>query len=118
MLDGIKLQGLWKEPRVETNNIADILAERGSRYGEFKRHAEITMALKDTIERYGQHLDDEKTEALHMIAHKIGRILNGDPSYVDSWVDIAGYAKLVADRLTKDQAKIVARPLVDVDSHL
>jgi len=26
-------------------------------------------------------------------------ILNGDPNYVDSWVDIAGYAKLVADRL-------------------
>ncbi len=23
----------------------------------------------------------------------------GDPNYADSWVDIAGYAKLVADRL-------------------
>jgi hypothetical protein len=34
-----------------------------------------------------------------MIAHKIGRILNGDPDYIDSWDDIAGYAKLVADRL-------------------
>ena len=99
-------------------NIADTLAERGSRYGEFKRHAEITMALKYTIDRYGDQLDDEKTEALHMIAHKIGRILNGDPNYVDSWVDIAGYAKLVADRLTKDQTKITAHAVVDVDSHL
>jgi len=34
-----------------------------------------------------------------MIAHKIGRIINGDPDYDDSWVDIAGYAKLVSDRL-------------------
>lgn len=34
-----------------------------------------------------------------MIQHKIARILNGDPDYVDNWVDIAGYAKLVADRL-------------------
>jgi len=33
-------------------------------------------------------------EALEMIAHKIGRILNGDPNYADSWHDIAGYAKL------------------------
>lgn len=33
-----------------------------------------------------------------MIAHKIGRILNGDPNYRDSWDDIAGYAKLAADR--------------------
>lgn len=34
-----------------------------------------------------------------MIAHKLGRIINGDPNYSDSWHDIAGYAKLVADRL-------------------
>ena len=26
-------------------------------------------------------------------------IINGDPNYIDSWVDIAGYATLVADRL-------------------
>jgi hypothetical protein len=34
-----------------------------------------------------------------MIAHKIARIINGDETYSDSWADIAGYAKLVADRL-------------------
>lgn len=38
-------------------------------------------------------------EALDMIAHKIGRILNGDHDYADSWDDIAGYARLVADRV-------------------
>ena len=44
-------------------------------------------------------MDDDQVEALEMIAHKIGRIINGDHSYSDSWHDIAGYAKLVADRL-------------------
>jgi len=34
-----------------------------------------------------------------MVVHKIARILNGDPNYDDSWVDISGYTKLVADRL-------------------
>ena len=34
-----------------------------------------------------------------MIAHKLGRIVNGDPYYADSYIDIAGYAKLVGDRL-------------------
>jgi len=48
-------------------------------------------------------LDADQQEALEMIAHKIARILNGDPNYVDSWVDIAGYAKLVADRLAKGE---------------
>lgn len=82
-------------------NIADILIERGSRYGEFKRHAEITIALKQIIDLYGDHLADDQREALDMIMHKVGRILNGDPNYADSWIDIAGYAKLVADRLMK-----------------
>jgi hypothetical protein len=36
-----------------------------------------------------------------MIFHKIARILNGNPDYVDNWIDIAGYAKLVADDLEK-----------------
>jgi hypothetical protein len=34
-----------------------------------------------------------------MIVHKISRIVNGNPDKVDHWVDIAGYATLVADRL-------------------
>lgn len=49
-----------------------------------------------------KELSSDKQEALEMIAHKIGRILNGDPNYKDSWTDIAGYAQLVADTL-KDE---------------
>lgn len=44
-------------------------------------------------------MDPDMREALEMIAHKIGRILAGDPAYDDSWVDIAGYATRVAERL-------------------
>jgi hypothetical protein len=44
-----------------------------------------------------QHLSDAKKEVLEMIAVKIGRILNGDPNYKDSWHDIIGYVKLVDD---------------------
>jgi len=43
----------------------------------------------------------DQKEAVEMIAHKLGRIVNGDPHYDDSWVDIAGYAKLVSDRLQR-----------------
>lgn len=83
------------------------LAERGSRYGEFPTHAQITQTLKDVMR--GDYpgasvtnwlvMSPDMREALEMIAHKIGRILNGDPNYHDSWHDIVGYAKLVADRL-------------------
>jgi hypothetical protein len=86
-----------------TTDINQTLDERGSRYGSFLGHAHITMDLKRTIRQHliarDKKLDDDQQEALEMIAHKIGRIINGDPNYADSWVDIAGYAKLVADRL-------------------
>ena len=81
------------------NELDSILAERGKRYGAFCDHARITMDLKRVIDQNESGLADDQIEALHMICHKIGRILAGDPNYDDSWVDIAGYAKLVADRL-------------------
>lgn len=79
------------------------LDERGSRYGLFIEHASITQSLKTMVKGHlhyrKKELDADQLEALDMILHKIGRIVNGDPNYADSWVDIAGYAKLVADRL-------------------
>lgn len=78
-----------------------VLNERGSRYGSFLKHAIITQRIKAVMTDTPNWiaLNDDMVEALEMIAHKIGRILNGDPAYADSWVDIAGYAQLVADRL-------------------
>ena len=88
---------------VQNLNIDTVLAERGSRYGKFLNHAAITQTYKHQtsafLEARGKVLTPDQQEALDMIFHKIGRIVNGDPDYADSWVDIAGYAKLVADRL-------------------
>jgi hypothetical protein len=84
-----------------SSNIQDTLIQRGSRYGNFVGHAEITQNLKfvmQTTQNWNLLKEDQK-EALEMVAHKIGRILNGDPDYDDSWVDIAGYVTLVANRL-------------------
>lgn len=88
--------------------IDDTLAERGNRYGDFTGHGFITQLLKKDMRAFcpagdsqilaWDKLDPHQQEALDMIAHKIGRILNGDPDYADSWHDIAGYAKLCEDR--------------------
>jgi len=87
-------------------DIDKMLAERGKRYGEFDRHAAITQDLKAVIRHHtldlDRKLDADMAEALAMICHKVGRIINGDPTYIDSWDDIAGYAKLVSDRLRRD----------------
>lgn len=91
-------------------DIDKTLAERGKRYGEFKSHAKISQNIKQAMfmecpEDKIASMDDDMLEALDMIAHKIARILNGDPDYIDNWVDIAGYAKLVADRLNSETTK-------------
>lgn len=92
--------------RGEAQSLAGIdgtLAERGSRYGAFDEHARITQAIKAAMADSPNWatLAADQREALEMIAHKAGRILNGDPNYHDSWHDIVGYAKLVADRLER-----------------
>ena len=85
----------------QPTDIEVTLTERGSRYGEFPTHARITQHLKDVMRnspKWAELADDQK-EALEMVAHKIGRVLNGDPNYIDSWHDIAGYVTLVERRL-------------------
>lgn len=88
----------------QMTDIAATLAERGNRYGSFDEHARITQNIKRAMQDSPNwaNLAPDQKEALEMTAHKIGRILNGDPDYDDSWIDIAGYTKLVADRLTPD----------------
>ncbi len=86
-----------------STDVTEVLTERGNRYGKFTGHANVTQDLKKVIRHHlkqrEKKLADDQMEALEMIAHKIGRVINGDPDYADSWVDIAGYAKLVSDRL-------------------
>jgi len=75
------------------------LAEHGKRYGTFANHARLSQRMKEVmaIGRTWAELADDQKEA-----HKIARILNGDPNYADSWHDIIGYVKLIEDRLNGD----------------
>lgn len=86
--------------------IEDILKERGSNYGEFNTHAGLTQSLKwETRKHKGWNkLTDSQKEAIEMVFHKFGRIINGNPSYLDSWTDCIGYLQLVIKEL-KEQIK-------------
>lgn len=88
--------------RTKQAGITATLAARGKTYGPFDGHAQITQDLKDVMRATEgwERLTASQKEALEMNAHKIGRILNGDPNYADSWHDIAGYATLVEMQLT------------------
>jgi hypothetical protein len=90
----------WKGNPPLHGSTQELLNKRAKTHGDYGDHARLTQALKSKMsdEPGWARLDDCQAEALHMIAHKIGRILAGNPSFKDHWDDIAGYAKLVADR--------------------
>lgn len=83
-------------------DVDSVLAERGKVHGDFDEPCRIAQGLKavirDGVNCKQDRLTDVQKEAIDMIAHKLARILSGDPNHVDHWVDIAGYAQLVAQR--------------------
>lgn len=93
-------------------DVNETLAERGSRYGDFATHAKITQGLKDVMiaSPKWKSLTASMKEALDMVMHKVGRILNGDPTYADSWHDIAGYSTLVEQELAEAPAPTYTPP--------
>jgi hypothetical protein len=107
---------LWQPPELlpmpeitmqpDETDVDTVLDERAKDYGKFIEGAEIMQMLKRLVHNYiesrGTPLAFDQREAIDMIIHKLGRIINGNPDKVDHWVDIAGYATLVADRLQGD----------------
>ena len=93
----------WRAEAEADTDVDAILNARGSNYGSFEGVAGFAQVMKglirDTQDGRGAYLPADQCEALDMIASKIARIVNGNADYVDSWIDIAGYATLVADRL-------------------
>ena len=78
-----------------------LLNERETTHGDFGRQTETVQGIKELMRSAPnwKKLSPAKRESLELIATKIGRILHGDYMFKDSWDDIAGYAKLVAERL-------------------
>jgi hypothetical protein len=87
----------------EVGDVDAILNERAATYGSFINVALFAQEMKELIrsalDEQNAGLQADHQEALDMIASKIARIITGDSQHIDSWLDIAGYATLVADRL-------------------
>ena len=90
-----------QKPQDEYETIDIVINERAGNYGRFEDGAEIIQQLKNVVRSTEgwKRLKPNQAEAIEMILHKIGRIVNGNPMYEDSWVDISGYSKLIADWL-------------------
>jgi hypothetical protein len=86
-------------------DVNELVTIRKNTHGDFTDHARVTQRLKQVVHDEMKTINTKVThvqlEALQMILHKIGRIVAGDPNFKDHWDDIAGYAKITAERLPK-----------------
>lgn len=100
---------------VVAQDVQAVTDERGERYGDFRGHATASQSLKQIVEdalsdnpQFGTMSKSDQfviREGLGMIMHKVGRIVNGDPAYDDSWIDIEGYSKITRERVCKPRSK-------------
>lgn len=83
------------------SDLSATLDARRAVHGDFTDHARITQALKDVARASPswERMSPVAREAVDMILHKVGRACSGDPGHADHWHDIAGYARLVEERL-------------------
>jgi hypothetical protein len=87
-------------------DVTKTLEQRGGRYGTFEANAKITQLLMRVLSTGTNFelLSDVHKEAYHMILHKIGRSVNGDPWYDDNMHDVIGYANLLEDFIKEHNA--------------
>lgn len=82
-----------------------ILNERGATHGDYSTQAAFSQTLKGLLRaRHPADMTPAMRESLDMICVKVSRLLYGDPAHLDSWVDIAGYANLIAETLAPKKA--------------
>lgn len=72
------------------------LIERGNQYGDVGLQSAVFTEIMDAMGKTGRvsSMPPVVRQSLCMIALKMSRIVCGDPMDPDSWLDIAGYAKL------------------------
>lgn len=82
-------------------SVESTLHIRGSRYGTLAGNGAVSQAIKVAMRSGGQWptMSSDQQEALDQFACKIARICTGDPDYVDNWLDVEGYARLVRNKL-------------------
>lgn len=86
------------------NKTNQILKERARNYGDYDDCANKTLRILDEVlgEDFvrGTEIENIIYTTVFMIALKLSRI-SSNPFYMDSWVDVSGYAELMTKELEK-----------------
>ena len=82
---------------------ATLLTTRATTHGDFADNAKFAQGLKAHFQDSPGYasLTLVQREAIDFICSKFGRVMSGQPDFADHWADISGYARLVADRCSR-----------------
>ena len=103
--EGLKMGMIKPEGKItmepDETDVDQILGERGNRYGTFESNAKTCQLLKNVLhsQEGWYRLSYVQREAVEMMMHKISRLVNGDATYLDTVVDIAGYNQLMLEHM-------------------
>lgn len=94
---------------IPLDQIQTTLDTRGTQYGDFRTQANLSQVLNHSIQQHyyqvhpeGPALPNYISEAVLLICHKLARMANGNPLFIENFRDIAGYSQLVVDILKDD----------------
>jgi hypothetical protein len=73
--------------------LEETLAQRQSVHGDYTENSERYCALVDALGPKLHTLPPQVRFGIHNICGKLARILSGDCTFTDHWLDIQGYAK-------------------------
>lgn len=84
-------------------NAQQTIEDREESHGDYRVQAAFSQTLKDEARGHPgwEKLSPEQRESVDMIFVKVSRLLTGSPNAADHWTDIAGYATLISNLLTK-----------------
>ena len=85
----------------KTTNVDEILKERGASYGSYGAGVSCRAAILDALntkhlETQGTNMPEELRIMFGDIALKLMRIAS-DPKHQDSYIDLAGYSKIIKE---------------------
>jgi hypothetical protein len=87
--------------------VTDILKERAVVYGNYDKGVDCRAAMMLSLQL--KHLDSQNKSMTVADQIAFGDILlkvmraASDPSYIDSWADLEGYARLIKEMKMKEQ---------------
>lgn len=96
-----------KKNTARNKEVAGTMKQRGAVYGDFTDGALFSQTCLDAAQAgpNWKNLTPVQKSSISHILQKMQRVVCGDANHRDTWVDIAGYAMLAADRIGKTTKK-------------